>query len=62
MTTETKCPFNHVAGVGRTNQDWWPNRLRLELLHPRHNKLEAVPLLNFALHPFQYTNRNANNC
>ena len=26
-----KCPFNHIAGVGRTNRDWWPNQLRLEL-------------------------------
>ena len=23
----------HIAGVGRTNRDWWPNQLRLELLH-----------------------------
>ncbi|MCP5545370.1 MAG: catalase/peroxidase HPI [Akkermansiaceae bacterium] len=34
--TESKCPFNHgaapVAGGGTTNQDWWPNRLKLELL------------------------------
>ena len=22
-----KCPFNHIAGVGRTNRDWWPNEL-----------------------------------
>jgi len=29
-----KCPFKHIAGVGRTNRDWWPNQLRLELLHP----------------------------
>jgi catalase-peroxidase len=28
-----KCPFNHIAGVGRTNRDWWPKQLRLELLH-----------------------------
>jgi catalase-peroxidase len=28
-----KCPFTHIAGVGRTNRDWWPNQLRLELLH-----------------------------
>jgi catalase-peroxidase len=36
MSTETKCPFDHIAGVGRTNRDWWPNQLRLELLH-RHS-------------------------
>jgi len=42
MTTESKCPFNHVAGVGRTNQDWWPNRLRLELLH--QHSLKSDPM------------------
>ena len=38
MDTEVKrsCPLNHIAGVGRTNLDWWPNRLRLDLLH-RHS-------------------------
>ena len=20
-----KCPFSQIAGVGRTNRDWWPN-------------------------------------
>ncbi len=33
MSEESKCPFNHTAGVGRTNRDWWPNQLRLDLLH-----------------------------
>ncbi len=32
MSTEPKCPFNHAAGGGTTNQDWWPNQLRLDLL------------------------------
>ncbi|ASK36077.1 catalase/peroxidase HPI [Alcanivorax sp. N3-2A] len=31
--SESKCPFNHTAGGGVTNKDWWPNRLRIELLH-----------------------------
>ena len=26
-----QCPFTNIAGVGRTNRDWWPNQLRLEL-------------------------------
>jgi catalase-peroxidase len=34
--TAAKCPYSHIAGVGRTNRDWWPNQLRLELLH-RHS-------------------------
>jgi catalase-peroxidase len=29
---EAKCPFNHTAGGGTSNRDWWPNRLRLDLL------------------------------
>ncbi len=33
MTTETKCPFAHKSGSGTVNQDWWPNQLRLEMLH-----------------------------
>lgn len=27
-----KCPVNHAAGGGTTNSDWWPNRLRLDIL------------------------------
>src|SRR6201987_2375840 len=33
MTTEAKCPFHHATTSGTTNQDWWPNQLKLELLH-----------------------------
>ncbi|MBI2799447.1 MAG: catalase/peroxidase HPI [Gammaproteobacteria bacterium] len=33
MSTETKCPFNHTAGGGKSNRDWWPNQLQLEILH-----------------------------
>ncbi len=32
MTTASKCPFHNAAGGGTTNHDWWPNRLKLELL------------------------------
>jgi len=42
MATEAKCPFPHVAGVGRTNRDWWPNRLRLELLHQHSSKSDPM--------------------
>ncbi len=38
MATEGKCPFHHAAGGGPANQDWWPNRLKLELLH-QHSSL-----------------------
>ncbi len=42
MSTETKCPFNHTAGLGRTNRDWWPNQLRLELLHQHSSKSDPL--------------------
>ena len=38
MTTEPRCPFPHVAGGGTSNSDWWPNRLRLEILHQHSSK------------------------
>jgi catalase-peroxidase len=37
-TSEARCPFNHVAGGGTTNRDWWPNQLRLDLLHAHSAK------------------------
>jgi catalase-peroxidase len=42
MSTEAKCPFSHIAGVGRTNRDWWPNQLRLELLHQHSAKSDPM--------------------
>jgi catalase-peroxidase len=39
MSTESKCPFHHgAAGGGTTNRDWWPNQLKLELLHQHSSK------------------------
>src|SRR6476469_10435715 len=38
MTTEAKCPFHHDTTSGTTNQDWWPNQLKLELLHQHSSK------------------------
>ncbi|MEO8698508.1 MAG: catalase/peroxidase HPI [Kofleriaceae bacterium] len=35
MTTEAKCPFKHQSGGGTASRDWWPNQLRLEVLHQR---------------------------
>lgn len=36
MSNESKCPFNHTAGhtaaASTSNQDWWPNQLRLGIL------------------------------
>jgi catalase-peroxidase len=38
MSTEAQCPFHHVAGGGMSNRDWWPNQLKLELLHQHSSK------------------------
>ena len=42
MDDISKCPYNHIAGVGRTNRDWWPNQLRLELLHQHSAKSDPM--------------------
>ncbi|PZW65150.1 catalase-peroxidase [Pseudomonas sp. URMO17WK12:I1] len=45
--TEGKCPFSgkaspetpkHAAGSGTGNRDWWPNQLRVDLLHQHSSK------------------------
>jgi len=45
--TEGKCPFSgkasgetpkHAAGGGTGNRDWWPNQLRVDLLHQHSAK------------------------
>ena len=38
MTTESKCPVlngapRDTAAGARSNRDWWPNQLNLEVLH-----------------------------
>ena len=38
MSTEVKYPFHHAAGGGTSNRDWWPNQLKLELLHQHSAK------------------------
>ncbi|MBS0393161.1 MAG: catalase/peroxidase HPI [Proteobacteria bacterium] len=38
MSSEAKCPFNHAAGGGTTNRDWWPHQLRVDLLHQHSSK------------------------
>ncbi len=39
---ESKCPFHHVAGGGATNQDWWPNQLKVDLLHQHSSKSDPM--------------------
>jgi catalase-peroxidase len=42
MSTEAKCPFNHAAGGGTTTSDWWPNQLKVELLHQHSSKSDPM--------------------
>jgi len=37
-----KCPFNHAAGGGTTNADWWPKQLRLDLLAQHSDKTNPL--------------------
>src|ERR1700723_1875503 len=46
MATEAKCPFNHAAGEGTSNRDWWPNQLKLKILH-QHSSLSDPMDKNF---------------
>jgi catalase-peroxidase len=49
MSTEAKCPFNHATGGGRSNRDWWPNQLRVDLLHQHSAKSDPMdPDFNYA--------------
>ena len=36
MENVQKCPFSSKTRTGRTNQDWWPERLNLSALHTNH--------------------------
>ena len=43
MNEDSKCPVTggahkHTAGGGTTNQDWWPNQLKLDILHQHSSK------------------------
>src|SRR5262245_54873116 len=43
MNAESKCPVTggihkFTAGGGASNRDWWPNQLRLDLLHQHSSK------------------------
>ena len=45
MSEESKCPFSHssaTAGGGTTNEDWWPNRLKVELLGQHSAKSDPM--------------------
>ena len=42
MSSEAKCPFNHTAGGGRSNRDWWPEQLQVDLLHHHSSKSDPM--------------------
>ena len=42
QSSEAKCPFDHAAGGGTSNRDWWPNQLRLDLLHQHSSKANPM--------------------
>jgi catalase-peroxidase len=49
MTNEAKCPFNHTAGGGTTNKDWWPKELRVDLLNQHSSRSNPMdPDFNYA--------------
>ncbi|MBB3181265.1 catalase/peroxidase HPI [Variovorax sp. Sphag1AA] len=40
--TEAKCPFSSRASGGTGNRDWWPQQLRLDLLHQHSSKSDPL--------------------
>ena len=42
MSNEAKCPFHHGASSGPTNRDWWPNQLKLNVLHQHSPKADPM--------------------
>ncbi len=39
---ETQCPFHQSTGGGTSNKEWWPNQLRVDLLHQHSNKSDPM--------------------
>jgi catalase-peroxidase len=42
MSAEPKCPFHHATGGGTSNKQWWPNSLRIDLLHQHSSKSDPM--------------------
>ena len=47
MNKDSKCPetgraHDHTAGRGTSNRDWWPNQMRLDILHQRSSKANPM--------------------
>ena len=42
MSDSSRCPFTHAAGGGTTVRDWWPNKLRLDILRQHSAKSDPM--------------------
>src|SRR5262249_9845865 len=42
MATEMKCPVMHASAASTSNSDWWPNQLRLDILHQHSSKSDPM--------------------
>jgi catalase-peroxidase len=41
-TTAAKCPFSQANNAGTSSRDWWPDQLRLDLLHQHSGKSDPM--------------------
>ncbi len=49
LRDEARCPFQRSPGGGRSNQDWWPSRLKLNILHQHASRSDPMgPDFNYA--------------
>ena len=48
MSTELKRSADRTAGGGTSNRDWWPNQLRLDILHQHSSKSNPMRDFNYA--------------
>jgi catalase-peroxidase len=49
MSRESKCPFHPTAGSGTSNQNWWPNQLKLNILRQHSSNSDPMgPGFNYA--------------
>ena len=42
ISNASKCPFHHTSGQGTSNRDWWPNQLKLNILHQHSSKSDPM--------------------
>jgi catalase-peroxidase len=42
IQAEAKCPFHHAVVRSPVNRDWWPNQLRVDLLHQHSSKSDPM--------------------